>query len=639
MSLVVTIVILIILTMVAINLTIGDNGIITRAYEARYLTELSTCIEELQVFKYAKKLENNEFEPTSITSGENSLIYNTQEAGANGSIYDVLTSLRGTDFAGKMEIIRGELLLNSTDETEIRVAQELGIRVNPYLIVDGVLLSANTNLALMDENGSLTIPENVKAIGEGAFADLSGLTTIIIPGTVEEIRRNAFRNNADLENVILQEGVKSIGSNAFRDCSNIKNVELPESIETIGSLAFAGCISLQEIKIPSNVERIMASTFAGCTSLSKVELPEGLKNIEQTVFSNCNILSEITLPKSLESIGNNVFGNCIKLTTIKIAEGNEIFEFDESRGMLMQNNSETQEKSIVFITDVALKNSTTLDIPEGVTGLRISLNAYNNIQTVKIPSSLNSITANYLPRSVSEVEVHINNETYIVEGNCLYSNEKKNLVMCYSKTEIIEKTDLLNELEIIGEYAFKQATNLKNIELPDSVLRIESNAFYYNTLMDNLTIGEKVEYIDPGFKGSNYSIQVSISNNNPNYTIENNVLYNKDKTELVRVLYEIEGKYVVNNKVIKLGVDSFNAQVKMTNIELPNELIEISIRAFQGCTGLTEIYIPENVETISTSCFNNPDNLNKIQINKEPGSIAGSPWGADKGDRIVEWLK
>ena len=81
----------------------------------------------------------------------------------------------------------------------------------------GVLLSASTNLALMDESGTLVIPDSVTAIGEGAFADLSGLKTIIIPGTVKEIRANAFRNNGDLEHVILQEGVETIGDSAFRE--------------------------------------------------------------------------------------------------------------------------------------------------------------------------------------------------------------------------------------------------------------------------------------------------------------------------------------------------------------------------------------------------------------------------------------
>ena len=621
--------------MVAINLTIGDNGIITRAYEAKYLTELSTCIEELQVFKYSKKLENNEFEPTSITSGENSLIYNTQESGTNGSIYDVLTSLSETDFAGKMEIIRGELLLNSTDETEVRVAQELGIRVNPYLIVDGVLLSANTNLALMDENGSLTIPENVTAIGEGAFADLSGLTTIIIPGTVEEIRQNAFRNNADLENVILQEGVKSIGANAFQNCSNIKNVDLPESLENIGNQAFQACINLQSIKIPSKITMINYYAFTSCIKLTNIELPNGLKIIDDKTFYDCNI-EEITLPSGLEHIGEDVFGSCENLTKIKIAEGNEIFEFDEARGMLMQNNSETQDKSIVFITDASLKGSTVLDIPEGVTSLNVVLDGYN-IQTVKIPSSLNNISANNLPSSITEV-INVNNELYTIENNCLYENGKKKLIMCYSKEEIIDKVDLAEELETIGSYAFKQAINLKNIELPDNVLSIESYSFTNATTIETLKVGEKVSNISPLFKYSNYSGQVSISEGNNNYRVEDNVLYNKDKTKLIVVLFKIIGQYSVDNNITTIGDYAFHSQNEMTEIVLPSKLVEIQT-SFQYCNALTEIYIPESVETISKTAFFSTQNLNKIQINKEPGSIAGSPWGAIKGDRIVEWLK
>ena len=261
------------------------------------------CQEELHMFTYARKLENDEFEPTSITAGENSLIYNTQPEGEGKNIYDIITNLEDSSFAGKMEIIRGELLLNSTDETEIRVAQSLGIRVNPYLIVDGVLLSANTNLALMDENGSLTIPENVKAIGEGAFADLSGLKTIIIPGTVEEIRKNAFANNTDLENVILEEGIKTIGYGAFKGCSNLINITIPNSVENIESLAFYLCSSLNKIQIPPKVKIIYDSTFNGCTNLVEILLPDGLAEIRSTALYNTNI-TEINLPSSLYDIRN-----------------------------------------------------------------------------------------------------------------------------------------------------------------------------------------------------------------------------------------------------------------------------------------------------------------------------------------------
>ena len=221
-ALVISVIVIIILSVVTFNLTVGENGLITRAFQAKYMMELSTYKEELSMWQMAKAMEYEDFEPGTVVAGENSLIYavGDQEI-TGGNIYDVITSLEGGSFAGKLEVIGGELLLNSTNMAEIEVAQSLGIRVNPYLIVDGVLLSAETNLALMDESGVLTLPETVTAIGEGAFADLSGLKTIIIPGTVKEIRQNAFRNNADLETVILQEGVEVL----LKDVLTLKMVK------------------------------------------------------------------------------------------------------------------------------------------------------------------------------------------------------------------------------------------------------------------------------------------------------------------------------------------------------------------------------------------------------------------------------
>ena len=121
--------------------------------------------------------------------------------------------------------------------------------------------------------------------------------------------------------------------------------------------------------------------------------------------------------------------------------------------------------------------------------------------------------------------------------------------------------------------------------------------------------------------------------------LENNELYNKDKTELITVLYEITGKYTVKENVTRIGYHAFYYQDLMTGIELPEGILAISDDAFIGCSGITEIYIPESIKAISTRAFAGTNNLNKIQINKEPGSITGSPWGAIKGDRIVEWLK
>ena len=358
-----------------------------------------------------------------------------------------------------------------------------------------------------------------------------------------------------------------------------------------------------------------------------------MEEIEVRAFFKCN-LKEITLPKNLEKMGNDVFGQNKNLSIIKIAEGNEIFEFDETRGMLIQKNNELKEKDIVFMTDNALKSNTTLDVPEGVTGIEVVLDSYN-IQTVKLPSSLKNIDADRLPKSVSKIELDPNNNTYVVEGDCLYTKDKKKLIICYIKDEIIEKTDLAEELEIITPKAFKPATNLKNIELPDSVLSVESYAFT-NPKIKSIVLGEKVEYIDPLFKGTNYLPQVSISSNNPNYSIENNVLYNKDKTELKAVLYNISGKYTVNSNVTKIGNSAFSNQHGMTEVELPNKLIEIG-NSFNNCNGLEKIEIPESVTSIHIDCFSNSPNVKEIRVHKKKGSIIGSPWGCIYGDKAIIW--
>ena len=202
------------------------------ASEAKIKTELASYKEQVELFKIEQISKNNSFLDESLTAGKNNLFYNTQkeEEQGKGTIKDVVENISDTYFE-KMEIIKEELLINTKDNNEIKIAKELGIKVNPYDIDEnGVLLSTGNNLALMDESGTITIPDNVTEIGAGAFAN-EGLKTIIIPGTVKKIQANAFAYNSTLETVIMQEGVEEIGEEAFLSCSKLKNITLPESLK------------------------------------------------------------------------------------------------------------------------------------------------------------------------------------------------------------------------------------------------------------------------------------------------------------------------------------------------------------------------------------------------------------------------
>ena len=272
-ALVITIVVLLILAGVSIATLTGNNGILTRANEAEISTELAEYKEQLDLYKVEKYAENANFIEETLTAGKENLSYNTQKTGETGNIKTIISNI-SEEYLEKLEVIKGELLINTKDEQEIKIAQGLGIEVNPYDITeDGELLSSNGNLLLMDKTtGTLIIPDTVTAIGEGAFANLEGLKTVIIPGTVKRIERDAFRNNKDLENVILQDGVEYIGESAFQNCTKLKNVEMPNSVTEIKLQAFYGDRNLSNINLSTGLKVIESYVFGACINLNMLEI-------------------------------------------------------------------------------------------------------------------------------------------------------------------------------------------------------------------------------------------------------------------------------------------------------------------------------------------------------------------------------
>ena len=638
-ALIVTIIVLLILAGVTIATLNGDNGILTKADEAKLSTELSRYKEELELYKVEKYGENSNFEEETLTAGKVELNYNTKESGETGNIKTIIPDI-SDEYFEKLEVIKGELLINTQNKNEVKVAQRLGIEVNPYDIRDGVLLSSNGNLLLMDENtGSLTIPDSVTAIGEGAFANLEGLRTIIIPSTVKRIEKNAFRNNTTLETVIMQEkvnedgtieGVEYIGIGAFGSCGNLKNIQFAQNaLKEIRDEAFMGCNSIEEIEIPENVTTIAAYIFSSCRNLKEIKLPETLISINSQAFGYCISLESITIPENVTNIGLEAFGGCVKLENIVLNTNKYIYQ----NGILMTN---TEIPQLIFISDVKLKEIDTFSIPEGIENFSINISAYTNIKTIHIPQSLKQLTANSIPKSVEKIELSEGNKNFKVQNDCLYDYDMKELKLCYTKETEVQ---LYDKIERIKSNAFSLSTNLESITLPDTVIEIESNAFSGIQKLKNVYIGKNVASISPMFCYGNFNVNVQMDADNPYYKLENNIIYDireKDNLKLVTVLYAIKGEFRIDEKVKSIGSYAFHNQNQMTSIYIPNGVEDIE-DSFNYCTKLTEINIPESVKNISVNCFNNSPNLVKIKIDKPYQTIEGSPWGCIYGDRAIEW--
>ena len=133
-------------------------------------------------------------------------------------------------------------------------------------------------------------------IGNYAFSDCSGLTSLILPSNVT-----------------------SIGYSAFYGCIRLTSLTLPSSVTSIGSSAFEACYGLFSLTLPSSVTEIGESAFRGCRSLASLTLPSSVTEIGESAFEGCIRLASLTLPSSVTSIGKSAFEGCSGLTSIYVS--------------------------------------------------------------------------------------------------------------------------------------------------------------------------------------------------------------------------------------------------------------------------------------------------------------------------------
>ena len=630
-ALVVTITIILILSGTSISMITGENGILVKAVQAKTKNELAEYIEQLELFVISKKTENIEFDIKSLFAGRESISYNTQseEEKNNGNIKTICPQMK-EEYVEKLEIRNGKLSLNTQDKNEIKIAQSLGIEVNPYEITkDGELIASSGNLLLIDENGTLRLPERVKTIGEGTFANTESdgrvLKKIIIPSTVEEIKANAFNGNKTIEEIIIQtkdgKGVTKIGNYAFANCSNLQSIDIPDTVTEIGTDTFLMCTSLKDVQLSKNITKISYEMFYGCSSLIEFNIPQNVTSLEAGSFSCCYSLKKITLSTELREIKNSVFASCSKLEQIDIAQ-NARFIFKD--GVLM----DSEKSKMYYITDSATQVDV-FEIQDGIKELGPYLLRNNKITKVIIPDSVIDISMDFFMSSVENIEINEDNPKYTVIDGGIYSKDKEILYMYFSKNESIKIDEMTKE---IGEKAFK-FTTAKTINFPNYIEKIDNYAIY-NQNTKKVIIGSNTNSISSlAFYATNLEVEIDLSNNY--YMSENGIIYNKSKTLLVECTKDLENVNVPES-VTEILYHAFSNRTKLKLIKLPQTLEKIGNNAFTNCSSLNEIEIPKSVKVIE-ECFKGATNLKKIKINNKKGSISGMPWGNMYGERAVIW--
>ncbi|MBQ2972779.1 MAG: leucine-rich repeat protein [Clostridia bacterium] len=317
----------------------------------------------------------------------------------------------------------------------------------------------------------------------------------------------------------------------------------------IGENAFKNCTAIKSITLPDTVCYIYREAFYGCTSLESITLSRDLKEIGYMAFKNCKSLKSIEIPDGVTTIGSDAFCNCENLESATLPD------------------SITELYDSVFKWCKKLESIT---IPDRVT--KIGSDAFGYCE------SLTNIT---IPEGVTKID---------------------NRAFNYCKK--LKSVTLPSTLTIIGESAFCGCIELESIKLPKNVIEIGSSAFSGCSKLERITIPAAVTSIgSSAFYGCDALKSITVESENTAYSSdEHGVLFNKDKTKLIKYPAGSTNEiYYVPDGVTSVDNYAFHKCNFLKSIIFPDSITELVPTYVWNCANLECVHIPKSVTSISSN--------------------------------------
>jgi hypothetical protein len=162
-----------------------------------------------------------------------------------------------------------------------------------------------------------------------------------------------------------------------------------------------------------------------------------------------------------------------------------------------------------------------------------------------------------------------------------------------------------NSVTNIGENAFSSCDSLTSINIPDNLVSIGECAFDWADLTGSVSIPNSVTSIGAAaFANCSNLIAINVAADNPAYTSENGVLYNKDKTELI--VYpagKTDPFFTIPDSVTFIRESAFSLNKAITGVKIPCGVTSIGESAFSNCEKLASINIPDGITNLEYWTF------------------------------------
>ena len=315
-----------------------------------------------------------------------------------------------------------------------------------YSSIEGVLYDydQSTLIQCPATKPSISIPNSVTAISEGAFSYCSRLTSVTISNNVIYIGEDAFFKCSSLNSINVAsenthyssiDGVLyDYAKDTLIQCPATKtSVSIPNSVTIIGDLAFADCISLTSVTIGNSVTTIYDWAFAGCSSLTSIKCWAcNPPSIDYCSFEDTPDTLSLTVPCGC--LGSYMWGDWVELLyEERISEGLSL-ELSVSANDEAYGRVEVEDHSCELKTLTAIAN-------DGYVFNRWSDGNTENPRTVTITGDTAFVAIFNAEGSVSLQEVN-------TREFALYPNPAKSFVNL--EFEALKENTLLQILDLNG---------------------------------------------------------------------------------------------------------------------------------------------------------------------------------------------
>lgn len=415
--------------------------------------------------------------------------------------------------------------------------------------------------------------------------------------------------------------VTSVDSSGFsRGAKYIESISLPDTIREIGYGAFRECKELTEINIPASLKKIGDYAFYKCSKLSNpLSLPEGLTEIGNYAFYSSRF-PQISLPNTLMTIGEYAFAYS-NLTSVEIPKGvltvgkEAFFECNQLTRVDFLNCYAT----IGFCAFCSCRNLAQVELGKRIA--RIEERAFcdcKSLPSIIIPSSVSFLGFDIFRDcpALESIAVMTNNPYYCSDLGILF-NKQQTILYCYPDAKPLTSYTVPDSVIKVEAQAFADNQYLEELILPEGLTDIGTQAFSYMASLKELLLPDAVNHIGIG-----------IAENCQNLThaklpaacrdINSQTFYNCKLLTSVDVPQENQIEQISTQafslcdlhsfdfpeNLLSIGSSAFSSNKNLAEAIIPDTVTYIGSSAFSYCTSLSVIHLPAALESLSTSSFN-----------------------------------